>query len=119
MAEWTRDYAFDQFLAKLDVLRGVEGQNEDTTRMRAIDTMLWDVLGWDKLEVETEKCVRAVGFADYAFAHGSSLCLILEAKKTDAYFVLPDRKYKPEPVGFALLAQESKEAEAAMVQAAG
>jgi hypothetical protein len=119
MTDWTRDYAFDQLLAKLDVIRGVEGQNEDTTRMRAIDTMIFDVLGWDKLDLETEKYVRAIGFADYAFAHGSSVCLILEAKKSGEYFVLPDREYRSEPVGFALLAQECKEAEVAMIQAAG
>ena len=92
MTEWTRDYAFDQFMAQFDVLCGVPGQNEDTTRMRAIDTTLWDVSGWNRLEVETEKYVRAVGFADYAFLHGSSISLILEAKRRDAYFVLPDQE---------------------------
>ena len=45
--------------------------------------------------------------------------LIVEAKRSGKAFVLPDRAYPDAPVGFALLAQECREAESAMIQACG
>ena len=45
--------------------------NEDTTRLRAIDTILFDVLRWDKALTETEKYVRAQGYADYVYGDPS------------------------------------------------
>jgi len=65
--EWTSDYAFEQLAKHTDVIEGAAGKNEATTRMRAIDTIIFDVLGWDKLKVETEKHARATGFVDYCF----------------------------------------------------
>ncbi len=87
--------------------------------MRAINTILFDVLGWDRLSVDFEKYCREVGYADYAFFQDEHLCLILEAKKAGETFVLGDRSYPERPVGFALLAKECPAAGAAMIQAAG
>ena len=118
MSIWTPETSFDQFLKYEDIIRAAIGSNEATTRLRAIDTMLFDVLGWDKQNVETEKYCRAEGFADYAFG-GDSISLILEAKRDGRTFVLPDVEIPAAPVGFPLLAKESPEAEQALRQALG
>lgn len=117
--EWTVDYAFGKFKEKTGIIKGAEGTNEATTRMRAIDTIIFDVLGWDKLKVDTEKYIRAEGFADYAFEIAGHINLIVEAKREQKTFLLPVRKYSEKPFGFGLLAEECKEAYDAMVQAAG
>ncbi len=81
--------------------------------------MLFDVLGWDRKDVEAEAFVRAEGFADYVLRHGGMSIGIVEAKRNGESFVLGDTTYQPEPVGFGLLAKESKPARDAMIQAAG
>ena len=117
--EWTSDYAFEKLNEKINVIKGAAGENEATTRMRAIDTLIFDVLGWDKLKVETEKYVRAEGYVDYCFKIGANVSLVLEAKKDEQLFLLPSRKYSAKPFGFGLLAEECRGAYDAMVQAAG
>jgi hypothetical protein len=119
MAPSTREFAFEQLTKHEDLIRAAVGSNEATTRLRAIDTILFDVLAWEKTDVECERYVRANGFADYAFLDGKSIPLILEAKKSGATFLLPDREYPDTPVGFPLIAQECKEADAALRQALG
>jgi len=116
---WAVDFAFEQLNRNADIIRGAEDANEATTRLRAIDTVLFDVLGWDKLLVETEKYCRAEGYADYAFSQGKSICLILEAKKSAESFVLPNRAYDSTPVGMGLLARECPAAMDALTQATG
>ncbi|WP_337174720.1 hypothetical protein [Paludisphaera sp.] len=88
---WEIDKGFDNLLANEAIIRGAEEANEDTTRMRAIDTLLFDVLGWDKNKVETEKYCRLQGYADYVFKRDSMTPLVLEAKKNGETFLLPDR----------------------------
>jgi len=117
--EWSVDYAFQKLKENEDVIKGAGGSNEATTRMRAIDTIIFDVLGWDKLKVETERYIREVGFADYCFRLANNVDLVLEAKKDGIYFLLPNRKYSEKPFGFGLLAEECKPAYDAMVQVAG
>jgi len=118
-AEWTSDFAFEKLNKHTDVIKGTAGENEATTRMRAIDTIVFDVLGWDKLRVETEKYARATGFVDYCFEISGNVSLVLEAKKDEQAFLLPSRKYSEKPVGFGLLAEECRDVYDAMVQAAG
>lgn len=117
--EWTSDYAFEKLNKHTDIIKGAAGENEATTRMRAIDTIVFDVLGWDKLKVETEKYARATGFVDYCFEISGNVSLVLEAKKDEQAFLLPSRKYSEKLFGFGLLAEECRGAYDAMVQAAG
>lgn len=119
MATWSLDFGFEQLKKHQDLIASSINCNEATTRLRAIDTILFDVLGWDKACVDAEKYVKDVGVADYAFLQNKSLCLILEAKKEGKTFILPERSYGDRPVGFALIAHECPEAEKAMVQASG
>lgn len=119
MNEWTVDYAFDMLNKHTEIIKGATGANEATTRIRAIDTIVFDVLGWDKLRVETEKHARATGFVDYCFETSGNVSLVIEAKKDEQTFLLPSRKYTEKPFGFGLLAEECRGAYDAMVQAAG
>jgi predicted type IV restriction endonuclease len=117
--EWTVDYAFKKLKENEDIIKGAIDSNEATTRMRAIDTIIFNVLGWDKLKVETEKHIRAEGFADYCLRTVDNIDLVLEAKRDGIYFLLPSRKYIDKAFGFGLLAQECRNAYDAMVQASG
>ena len=117
----TPEFCFQHLEKHEATIRACVGANEDTTRMRAIDTVLFDVLGWEKTAVTTERYIRTdvKGFEDYALFQKEVLCFIIEAKKQGETFVLPDRKYSDKPVGFALLAQECPAAEVALKQAVG
>ncbi|MEX2317768.1 MAG: hypothetical protein WD669_11490 [Pirellulales bacterium] len=119
MPQSTAELAYEQFLAAETTLRAAVGTNEATTRLRAIDTLLFEVLGWDKVQVETEQYCRLAGYADYTFFGSAGCALVLEAKKSGSYFLLKRIDYPTEAVGLALLAKESPEAEAALRQAIG
>ena len=115
----TREFAFEQLTKHEAVIRAATGSNEATTRLRAIDTTLFEVLGWEKTSVECERYVREAGYLDYALMDGHAIALILEAKKAGATFLLPHRDYPDTPVGFPLIAHECREADAALRQALG
>ena len=119
MPQLSAEMSFEQFEKHEKTIQAAVGTNESTTRLLAIDTMLFDVLGWEKTEVETEKYNRAVGYSDYAFIVNGSVSLILEAKRQGKGFVLPELKLPSEPIGFSLLTQESPEAEKALRQVIG
>lgn len=119
MTHWNADYAYEQFLKHRDLIEAAKGTNEATTRLRAINTMLFDVLGWEPKAVDAETHVRAEGFADYVLRHGGTSIGVIEAKRDGETFVLGNTKFRAEPVGFALLAKESKVAREAMIQSAG
>lgn len=119
VASWSRDFAFEQLRQHQALISAAADQNEATTRVRAIDTMLFSVLGWGRSIVEAEKYCRAVGYADYIFRQDKSICLVLEAKRDEASFVLPARAYGANPVGFALLSSECPAAQDALTQASG
>lgn len=114
---WAQDLAFDEFRRQIETIKAATGTNEATTRIRAIDTLLFDVLRWPRTAVETEKYCRQEGFSDYAFLQDTSICLIIEAKKSDTYFLLPNCKVPAQPIGFGLLAKQCPAAEAALIQA--
>jgi hypothetical protein len=118
--EFPIDIAYTKYEAVLDELnRQIKDQNESSTRLRVIDTVLFDILQWDKNDVDTEKYCRANGFADYVFHVSGKPLLVIEAKKTGINFLLPNRIYKDRPYQFGLLAKECKEAAAALEQASG
>ncbi len=117
---WREDLAFAELQSHKGTLLAITGStNESDTRLRAIDTLLFDILRWGKAEIETEKYCRAAGFSDYLFSINGSRSLILEAKRAGICFVLPDREYTASPYAFGLLAKECPEAMEALQQAAG
>ena len=119
MPYWDANYAFDQFEKHRASIEATKGTNEATTRLRSINTMLFQVLGWDVKDIDAETHVRSGGFADYVLRHGEVSVGVVEAKRDGETFVLGDIRYGAEPVGFGLLAKESKPASEAMTQAAG
>ncbi|MDY3562257.1 hypothetical protein R5W23_003719 [Gemmata sp. JC673] len=129
MSHWTPDFCFELLKQHEPLIAAAAGTNEAMTRLRAIDTILFDVLGWDKLRVDVEKYCREVGYADYAMHSDEALPMILEAKKaTDAEtkkkigesFVLPSKvKFPANAIGFSLLAKECPEADKALRQSSG
>jgi len=119
MPTWHVEHAFEEFKRLRPTIEAAASTNEATTRMRAIDTVLYEVLRWNKTIVEEEKYVRQEGFADYALMDGAAVSTILEAKKHGATFVLPGRVYQDRPVGFPLLDEECPDAEKALRQAQG
>lgn len=119
MTDWTVDFAFEQWQKHSDVVKAAQHTNEATTRLRAIDTILFEILGWDKTHCETERYCREEGFSDYAMMDHGTAVLIVEAKKSGATFAIPEAKYSALPVGLTLLAKECPEAEKALRQALG
>lgn len=116
--EWLADDAHQEFKKLCETLEPNDDVNEAKTRMRFIDQILFKVLRWDDNDVWPEEYVKNVGFLDYEF--GRPQCsLILEAKREEKTFILPDREYPSEPVPFGLIANECKEAAAALTQAQG
>ncbi len=119
MPDWTADYAFDQLTRCRERIDAAKGTNEAKTRLLAIDTTLFDVLGWDHQDVEVEEYVREEGYADYVLRHGGVPICVVEAKRDGESFVLSGTAYSAEPVGFGLLSNESKASRKALVQAVG
>lgn len=118
MPNWDANYAYGEFVKHRKLIEASKETNEATTRLRAIDTMLFAVLGWDRLQVDAETHVRAKGYADYVLRHGAVTIGVVEAKRDGESFVLSGLTHSSEPVGFGLLAKESKHARDAMIQAA-
>lgn len=108
---------FQNYLPALETNTKIE--NESTTRLRVLDTILFDVLSWDKKLVETEKYCRSEGYADYVFTTNEKPCLVLEAKRAGIEFIIPDRKFEDRPYVCGLLAQECKASMDALQQAIG
>ena len=66
MAHNAVDIAYSDFVARRTELAQLSPDaNEATTRLRSIDTLLFEVLDWEKEEVEAEKYCRVEGYADY------------------------------------------------------
>lgn len=118
MTTWDANYAYDLFSNRRKLIEAAKGTNEATTRLRAINTMFFDVLGWDLKDVDAETYVRAEGYADYVLRFREVPIGVIEAKREGDTFVL-NGSYSREPIGFGLLSKESKVAREAMLQAAG
>ncbi len=114
---WLAEHAFAEFRRRRSQLESVVGQNEAATRLKVIDTVLFEILRWDKAVVETELHSRKIGYADYVFGVESSFSLVLEAKRQGTTFVISERVHSSRPLPFALLARESPGAADALRQA--
>ncbi len=67
MTEFKIDLAFLALQKNQELLSSLTNENEDTTRLKAIDTIFFDILNWNKENVVTEKYCREEGYADYVF----------------------------------------------------
>lgn len=119
MENWDIDQAYAELQKNKSELEIDEDCNEATTRLRKIDTVLFEVLAWEKKFIEAEKYCRATGFADYVLCINNKPCLVIEAKRESIYFVLKDVKYRDTPYTFGLLGKENPEATLALQQAIG
>lgn len=71
--------------------------NEATTRFKLIDNVLFDLLGWQKMDVKVEERVLEDGktsFFDYVVSSGTHSFLI-EAKRVSGQFNLPKVRKAP------------------------
>jgi hypothetical protein len=114
---WMSDDAFAQYDSFLTNLPAEPALNEGTTRLRLIDSILFDVLHWDKNVVTAEEHIRDAGYADYVFLVKGIRSLVLEAKKVGTSFVLPEKDYPERAVPFSMIAHLCKDAHTAMQQA--
>lgn len=78
--------ALDQLIAWYDE-QPPESRNEATTRLHLIDTLLMDVLGWPKEEIEAEEAYGGE-YTDYSLGRPATR-MIVEAKREGTYFSLP------------------------------
>lgn len=114
---WISDDAYSEYANFLAGISYDADLNEDTTRLRLIDSILFDVLKWDKNQVTTEEYIQHTGYVDYLFRIQGMCSLVLEAKKEGASFVLPKQQYPERPVPFAMISRFCKDAHGAMQQA--
>jgi len=108
---------FTRILPELDRLSA--NANEATTRLRVIDTLLFEILDWDREDVDAEHYCRAEGYADYVCAVEGQHLLVIEAKRTETTFVLGADNLESRPYSFGFIASESKDAANALQQAIG
>ena len=65
--------------------------NEADTRAKIIDKILKDVLGWAEKDIAREYSVNS-GFIDYRLNQNGICKLVIEAKRSDDYFLIPPDK---------------------------
>jgi len=120
MKDFKEDVAYQVLVDKISDLKKLTRlENESETRLRAIDTILFDILQWNKNSVETEKYCREEGYADYVFLLNNKRSLVLEAKKSGIEFVISDRTFTDRPYNFGLFAKECPDAYRALQQSIG
>jgi len=114
------DVAYNELNNKIVSLNSlIDTQNEASTRLRVIDTILFDILLWDKNDVDVEKYCRDTGYADYVFTISGKPFFVLEAKRNGIEFLLDNKDYKDRPYQFGILSKECPAASAALQQAIG
>ena len=113
------DLIFDRLQENEATIHAAIGTSEATTRLRAIDVMLFDVLKWERLEVDSEYYCRTEGYADYAFTSDNFFHMIIEAKKDEIAWIIPNHKFPERPIGFPYLDAKSPKTGDALRQAAG
>lgn len=115
---WITDDAYATYVSWMGSVDSSADLNEDTTRMRLIDTILFNHLRWDRNFVDTEPYLQNIGYADYIFTTKSGRTLVLEAKKSGSTFSLQSSApYPGRGVPFSLIADKCPEAHKAMQQA--
>lgn len=87
------DHAYQAFQALLADLPNFEKtlNNEADVRLKVIDTVLMDVLGWTKAEIAPEEATGN-GFLDYKLSIEGIGRVVVEAKKTSRSFGLAERE---------------------------
>lgn len=68
-----------------------EQWTESDTRLKVIDRVLFEVLGWDKNEAAKTEEQAGDGFTDYTLRHLDSARLVVEAKRDAIDFALDNR----------------------------
>ena len=58
---WIADLGFEKLRKHRALIEAAKGTSEAATRLRAVDTILFDILGWDKATVEPENIVAKPG----------------------------------------------------------
>lgn len=87
MTQYDRGAAsFDELCAQVESASD-QSDNEATTRLRVIDKLLMDVLGWPADQITCEEYHEG-GFLDYVVGAPQSR-LVLEAKKVGLHFEVP------------------------------
>jgi hypothetical protein len=117
-AQWTPEAAFAELQQRFAELSSASiASNEADTRLKVINTILFNILDWHLSDAETEKYCRETGYADYVLSTHHSPCIVLEAKKAGISFSVPSNKFKTTPLCFALLEAETPEIGKALRQA--
>ncbi|WP_136079880.1 hypothetical protein [Pontiella desulfatans] len=114
------DIAFSDFKKQKSVFTALPvDANEAKTRLQSIDTMLFDILDWEKEEVDPEQYCRAKGYADYVCSVEGQRLLVIEAKRSEKTFTVNSEALENRPYSFGFIASESKDAADALQQAIG
>ena len=114
------DIAYAEFVKHKSTLHSLAPDaNEATTRLHVIDTILFDVLDWQKEDVNPEQYCRAKGYADYVCTIEDQRFLVIEAKRSGKTFALSSDNLESRPYSFGFIASESKDAADALQQAIG
>jgi hypothetical protein len=82
--------------AVYDELKSLTLENdlsETDTRVKIIDKIFIEVLGWSEKCITREEPVDN-GFCDYTLRNEDRICLHIEAKRISRKFILPDRIYR-------------------------
>ncbi len=117
---WSPESAYAELQQRIQELSALpDDANESNTRFKVIDALVFDVLDWERTDADTEHYCRKIGYADYVFSVDKTVAIVVEAKRTGVEFLLPEARFEPEPVAFALLEKECPDAGAALRQALG
>ncbi|MBN1214314.1 MAG: hypothetical protein JXA99_02620 [Candidatus Lokiarchaeota archaeon] len=88
---------YSNYLEMLKEIKGIPSLSEADTRCKIIDRILKNVLFWEEKNITREDHVNE-GYTDYQLKINDIPFIVLEAKKTGAYFEIPKdknrRKYK-------------------------
>lgn len=114
MADYERARASLERLVNVPSVMDVNA-NEATVRFRLIDSIVTDVLGWDRAGVEVERYERG-DYTDYEC--GSPRSLIIEAKRASTHFLLP-AGFDKKTCRIKTLCEASGDVEEAITQAIG
>jgi hypothetical protein len=91
------DYAFEKLKILFSTINTETINSEADTRVKIIDKILIDSLGWNENNIKREE-KNIAGFTDYVLSINDIPYLVVEAKKTGAYFEIPlsynRRRYK-------------------------
>ncbi|WP_243434963.1 hypothetical protein, partial [Pseudomonas sp. 100_A] len=87
------DVAFEAIQRLLKELPAFEStlNSEADVRLKIVDTMLSDVLGWTKAEMQTEESA-GTGFLDYKLSVNGIARVVVEAKRAERVFDLGGRE---------------------------